>query len=239
MTQEPDSCTETADVRADQDLADISAWAASAPARALDAIGYLGPQIAADREAGVFDDWACSSVVDENTGEPVLDAAVLEALGGIAGLEVRYPHANAGLVHAYGYLLSPAPTPYGPKRARWTDGALARALGHDPRHFRPWCTSAGDSLLRRVTASALPIALGLTTEHVLHRREDSDGRGGLLVTVVWRAPGSTAAALVYGHVRGGRCRLVTTFPVAATTHWLAELAALPAAPRYNVVVAGC
>jgi hypothetical protein len=219
-------------------LADVATWAASAPDRAIDAIGYLDPQLAVDRASGQLADWARSTVVDENTGEPVLAATVLRALGDRAGIEVRYPTANAGLVHVYGYLLSPAPTPYGPKRARWTDGDLARALGHHPHHFQPWRVPAGESLLGRVTASALPIALGEATDHVLLAREDDDGRGGLLRTVVWRSPGAAAGALVYAHVTT-RCRLVTAFPVPATPEWLAGLAALPSSPpraRYNAVV---
>lgn len=243
MTDAHDPLDAAVDGAVDEDarrhLADVAHWAASAPSRAIDALGYLGAQLTSDRTAGRFDDWARSTVMDESTGAPVLSETVLRALGDLAGLEVRYPHANAGLVHVYGYLLSPVPTPYGPKRARWTDGTLARALGHSPQHFQPWRVPPGETLLGRVTASALPIARGDATQHVLLEREDPDGQGGLLRTVVWRDPGSESAALVYAHVTG-RCRLVTTFPVPATRAWLADLAALPSSPprpRYNVVVA--
>lgn len=224
------------DVRAEQHLAEASTWAASDPVRALDTLDYLRPQIAVDRLAGRFDDWARSTVVDENTREPVLAAAVLESLGRLAGVEVRYPYANAGLVHTYGYLLSPAATPYGTKRARWTQGALAQAFGCDPHHFQPWRVPAGDSLLGRVTACALPVALGSRSEHVLHRREDPDGHGGQLITVIWRSLGAGPAALVYSHVTDGRVRLVTTFPVDAGVDALTRFAGLAPAPRYNVAV---
>ncbi|MBU4213194.1 MAG: amino acid deaminase [Actinobacteria bacterium] len=224
------------DVRAEQHLAQVSTWTASDPVRALDALDYVRRQIAVDRRTGRFDDWARSTVVDENTGEPVLAAGVLESLGRLAGVEVRYPYANAGLAHTYGYLLSPAATPYGPKRARWTQGALAQAFGCDPHHFQPWRVPAGDSLLGRVTACALPVALGSRSEHVLHRRDDPDGYGGQLVTVIWRSPGASSAALVYSHVIDGRARLVTTFPVDAGVDSLTRVAGLPRVPRYNVAV---
>ena len=221
---------------AEAHLAQVSAWADSDPARALDALDYVQAQLDLDRRTGQFDVWARSTVIDENTRRPVLAAAVLELLGAQAGVEVRYPHANAGLVHTYGYLLSPAATPYGPKRARWTRGELAQAFGHAPQHFHPWAIPAGDSLLARATACAMPVADGSRSEHVLHRRHDPDGDGGQLVTTVWRAPGAPGAALVYAHLVDGRYRLVTTFPVAGTAEQLAALAALPATPRYNVVV---
>lgn len=225
----------TAD-EAEAHLAQVSSWAASDPARALEELDYVRAQLDLDRRTGLFDVWASSTVIDENTRRPVLAAAVLELLGAQAGVEVHYPHANAGLVHTYGYLLSPAATPYGPKRARWTQGELAQAFGHAPQHFHPWAIPAGDSLLARATACAMPVADGSRSEHVLHRRHDPDGHGGLLVTTVWRAPGAASAALVYAHLVDDRYRLVTTFPVAGTAEQLAALAALPAEPRYNVVV---
>jgi hypothetical protein len=228
-----------ADRRAERLLVDAAERADLDPVAAIRSIDYLAAQIAVDRRAGTFEDWARSTVLDEHTGGPVLAAGVLEALGRLAGLPVDHPHANAGLVHTYGYLLSPVPTPYGAKRARWTDGRLAVALGQAPDHFRPWLIPAGDSLLDRVTRAVLPIATGSTTKHLVYSRTDPDGAGGTLVTQVWRAPASPAAALVYAHLLDRRCRLVTTFPVAGTADQLAELAALPATPHYNVVVEPC
>lgn len=225
------------------------------PAGAVDSLGWLGPQLAADRAAGAFDAWGASTLVDEITGAPVLGRAVADELHRRAGLPSSYPVGNAGLLHVYGYLLSTAVTPYGAKRDRWVDGALAVALGLGARDLLPWWSPDGSTLLARVTRTALPwltdgpppagapgvpgparLSDGSTSagpSSVILRRDDPDGAGGTLRTVVLTTAGRSA--LVYGHLRGGRTLLVTTFPVAAGPAWLAALAAEPARPRYNVV----
>lgn len=230
----------------DRALAHLDRVAHAAPAdpdAALDALTWLGPQLDADRERGTFARWGRSTVVDENTGAPVLDPPVLHALQRRAGLAVEFPGANAGLAHVYGYLLSTAVTPYGLKRDRWTGGALAVALGLDGRAFLPWHRPDGRTLLERVTDAALPV---LTAPDGPDRpgapgamlRRDDPVDGEVLRTVVRRVAATGPAALVYGWVAPGAPRLVTAFPVDAGVERVRELAALPPAPRYNVLVDG-
>jgi hypothetical protein len=232
----------TAHLDADR-LAALVAAAERAPAdpdAAIDALGWLAPQLAQDRADGTLAAWARSTVVDELTGSPVLDRAVLAALQVRAGQPVEFPGAHAGLAHVYGYLLSTAATPYGPKRARWTDGDLAVALGHDPRHLLPWHRPDARTLLGRVTDATLPLLTDPRgTGTLLHRDDPVPGTTDALRTVVHRAQGvgtTGAAALVYGLVGPAGVRLVTVFPVDASPDRLRELEALPPVPRYNVLL---
>lgn len=207
-------------------------------------LGWLAVQVLADREHGTLGRWARSTVVDESTGSPVLDRGVLARLQTLAGQPVEFPGADAGLAHVYGYLLSTAPTPYGLKRDRWTGGALATALGLDPRHLLPWHRPDGRTLLERVTDAVLP-RLADPTGALLVRDDPVPGTTDALRTVVHRAQGVgsgagvggvEAAALLYGVVGPDGVRPVTAFPVAATPQWLRETGALPPVPRYNVLL---
>ena len=65
-----------------------------------------------------------------DAGWSARDAAVIRAAAA-AGLAAAFPVGNAGLLHVYGYWFSDEPTPYGFKRDRWVDGALAGALTGD------------------------------------------------------------------------------------------------------------
>lgn len=236
----PHRCTDAEHLAA---LVDAAGRAPADPDAAIDALGWLTPQLAQDRTDGTLAAWARSTVVDELTGSPVLDRAVLTALQVRAGQPVEFPGAHAGLAHVYGYLLSTAATPYGPKRARWTDGALAVALGHDPRHLLPWHRPDGRTLLGRVTEAALPLLADPgTAGTLLHRDDPAPGTTDALRTVVHRAQGvgpaegAGPAVLVYGLVGPAGVRLVTVFPVDASPHRLRELGALPPVPRYNVLL---
>jgi hypothetical protein len=136
-------------------LADLDA-AATVP-------GWLVEQIEADASADRFSRWGRSTVVDENTGLPVISEELFAELHRIAGLDAVWPIGNAGLLHVYGYLLSTVDTPYGRKRDRWLDGGVARAFGLPDDAFAPWfvapsfAAAARDSTpLERLTTLALP-----------------------------------------------------------------------------------
>ena len=198
-------------------------------------------QIAQDAAAGRFEDWAVSTVIDENIQAPVITASQFEALHAAAGLVAQWPVGNAGLLHVYGYLLSKVATPYGLKGDRWRNGELAELLGVAPGAFLlEAAAAAGETVLQRVTQAALP--------HLAH---PAHGRGDLMViddevpgggtffrTTVLSMPGRSRAAVVYGVSEGGRMRLVTAFPLAdPTAASLDALAADPPRMRYNAALA--
>lgn len=106
-----------------------------------------------DARHGRFDTWGRSTVIDENTGTPVIGRELFDELHAAAGIEANYPVGNAGVLHVYGYWFSDELTPYGYKRDRWVDGALATALGLPPDAFH---LGGASTLLARVTDEVLP-----------------------------------------------------------------------------------
>jgi len=212
-------------------------------------------QIRMDAAAGRFDDWALSTVIDENIQAPVISVDQFDELHAAAGLTASWPIGNAGLLHVYGYLLSTVVTPYGLKGDRWRDGALAEALGLAPEAFRlDTAAAAGDTVLQRVTAAALPhlVKPSVPTgdRHVLddelpdERPDDLPGRPAASATgdtwfrtTVVEASDRAGAALVYGVNEGGRMRLVTAFPLADPAGTLDALATEPVRMRYNAALA--
>jgi hypothetical protein len=198
-------------------------------------VGWLATQVDDDRERGTFGRWGRSTVVDELTGAPVVPERVLAWLQRRAGLPVEFPGTDAGLAHVYGYLLSTAATPFGPKRDRWTGGALAAALGLDPRHLLPWHRPDGRTLLERLTDAVLPV-LADPAGSLLVRDDAVPGTADARRPVGGRGPGGGGGAAGYGWVGPGGVRPVTAFPVEASPRWLRETGSLLPAPRYNVVV---
>lgn len=85
--------------------------------------------IRADAAAHRFTEWGQSTLIDEHTGVPSIDQELFDALHAAAGIAAAFPIGNAGVIHVYGYWFSEVPTPFGLKRARWADGALAAAFG--------------------------------------------------------------------------------------------------------------
>lgn len=158
----------------------------------------LVEQVRADARAGSFAQWGESTVVDENTEEPVIPRQLFDHLHRLAGLDAVWPVGNAGLLHVYGYLLSTVSTPFGGKRDRWTGGGVARALGRDAEEFAPWFPAATTPLVR--IASAIAPLLASPPAGALWIEE---GPSPLARTVV--VPG----ALLYA-VDG---MLITAFPV--------------------------
>ncbi|WP_010204236.1 hypothetical protein [Salinibacterium sp. PAMC 21357] len=200
---------------------------------------WLSDQVRADSEASRFADWALSTAIDENTGEPVISCELFEVLHELAGLEAHWPIGNAGLLHCYGYLLSTASTPYGLKRDRWITAELATAFGLAPDAFTPWAGT--ESLLSRVARTIIPVLTDPPADalavHTAITAPDAAGVSRTTRTVVVQRQG--VAAVVYGLMvqRAGvrSVRPVTVFPVSASPEWLAELAADTTRLRFNAV----
>ncbi|MFB7892751.1 amino acid deaminase [Microbacterium sp. NPDC056044] len=201
------------------DLDEAARRARHDPAGTLAAHDWLGVAIDVDAEAGRFASWGSSTVIDENTGGPVISPEVFAALHDRAGLDARWPVGNAGLLHVYGYLLSTVQTPYGLKRDRWLGGALAAAYGLPADAFVPWKGSS--TLLSRVTDAATSLVSRATV------RGPEPATGGLLA--LDRDGEQGPWALAYA-VHG---RLITTFPVASADTVLAEWDEAPARLRWN------
>ncbi|MEJ1088060.1 amino acid deaminase [Microbacterium sp. Mu-80] len=158
-----------------------------------------------------FSHWGLSTVIDENTGEPVIDRPLFDALHAAAGITAEYPIGNAGVIHVYGYWFSTAVTPYGYKRDRWQNGELARALGKSETHFHLF-SDPDSTPLQRVTAATLP----LLRDPPKSTEGTADARAGALDTrvVLVAERDSPVSALIYGIRAADAWRLITTFPLA-------------------------
>lgn len=187
---------------------------------AVDALPWLASAIRVDRGADRFAMWGRSTTIDENTGTAVIPQALFEELHRRAGITADWPVGNAGLLHCYGYLLSQEVTPYGLKRDRWTQHALARACGLPDDAFHPW--HAGPTLLERATsaASALLSAPAAGAEQSLE--------GRMVRVALGATRGPAALAYAVAPTPGAAPLLVTLFPVAEAT---TPLAAFTADPR--------
>lgn len=202
-------------------MTDLALRAQDTPDVVLAEHPWLGAAIDDDALAGRFELWGASTVIDEHTAAPVIPRAVFDALHERAGLAAQWPIGNAGLLHTYGYLLSSVPTPYGLKRERWLDGALARAYGLPEDGFAPWARTT--PLLARVTEAAR----GLLTRPT----RLAEVPGGEAVLALGDAV-EGSSALVYA-VSG---RLITTFPVTSASVLLEEWDADPGRLRWNAAL---
>ena len=230
MTTPDEHQVKSRDERARLDAA--AARAGSDPAAAIALLPWLGASIDADAAASRFEEWGLSTVIDENTGSAVVPASVFAALHARAGVDADFPIGNAGVLHVYGYLLSTTPTPYGLKRDRWLDGALARAYGLAPDAFLPWTFPAAGTLLARVTGAASAL---LSREPA---RREQLGSGAVGVTAIGSPPTSgrsAPSALAYAVTRGSELRLITTFPVASPETVLAAVDTDGPRLRWNAV----
>ncbi|MGN8027578.1 amino acid deaminase [Microbacterium sp. 22242] len=206
--------------------AEASSAIPGAAAAALDSASWLGKAIDADRAAGVFSRWGLSTVIDADAREAVISRALFEALHERAVLPATWPVGNAGVLHAYGYLLSLTPTPYGLKRERWLDGALAAALGLDPVHFLPW--EGSGTLLGRVTD-----ALSALLESGGEFSWFAPVAGRATLTVLGPERGARALGYAVAPTPGSAPLLVTLFPVAQADAVRRELDEASARLRWN------
>ncbi|KQM59015.1 hypothetical protein [Agreia sp. Leaf210] len=193
----------------------------------------LARQIGQDASARRFSQWGLSTVVDENTGTPVISPELFAELHRLAGLDATWPVGNAGLIHVYGYLLSTVSTPYGLKRDRWVNGDVARAFGLEPSVFTPWFGPASATTpLHRLAVALSPLfnAPGQAhgVEFVMHESSDRI----VATTVLVRHPGSGHSALLYAV----DAKLLTAFPFEITAASIASLQTESPRLRYNAVV---
>lgn len=203
-----------------------SALAERDPRSALDSVPWLGDAIDADAAAGRFTAWGASTVIDEIIQQPVLSADLFDALHERAGLAARWPVGNAGLLHVYGYLLSPVLTPFGLKRDRWVGGDLARLCGLAPDGFVPW---AGErTLLERVTVSAE----GVLADHVVRTQQLGAATARIALTA-----SEGPAALAYALETSAGRRLITMFPVLDAAEILADIDEAVPRARWNAALA--
>lgn len=224
---------------------------------------WMAVQIRADAAASRFARWGRSTVIDDNTGEPVLSRELFDELHELAGLIPRsidgagagadgdaaasnaragiaWPIGNAGLLHVYGYLLSTADTPYGRKRDRWIDGGVARAFGLPADAFAPWFvtpSASGSTPLERITAVAEPFAVDPADGDFTVLWIDEVGSANELArTVVVRDEDSGATALLYAVGSVDEPLLVTVFPLEGfDAEWLEGATVGPPRLRYNAV----
>ena len=189
----------------------------------------IDDQVRADAASGAFDDWGLSTVIDENIDAPVIPRDECERLHDLAGLPAAWPIANAGLLHVYGYLLSTVQTPYGLKRDRWLNGALALTLGLPSEAFLP---SGSGTLLSRVSAAVLPRLIDPPKDALLVLDQQSIDGAAEARTVLVGTP--HAAAVIYGVREDGRMRAITAFPlVSASASFRQSLVDQPPRLRYN------
>lgn len=174
-----------------------------------------------DAEAGRLEGWGQSTLIDEFTGVPSIERELFDTLHAAAGLTATFPVGNAGVLHVYGYWFSEVPTPFGYKRDRWADGALAQALGLDPAAFHltegttPTAETSGTTLLERVTAAVIPLLL--TPPADAHTADIVVDDQLTRVVAIPALPGRSSV-LIYGSAplaAPAAMRLITTFPVAS------------------------
>jgi hypothetical protein len=207
---------------------DAAAVMASAdPDRAIASLPWLDASITADRDACAFGAWGESTIIDENTGEPVIGTGLFTALHDRAGISATWPVGNAGLLHCYGYLLSRAATPYGLKRERWLSTELARAAGLSDDALAPW--RPGPTLLSRA-AGLMTGALADDAAHLDIAVPTPDGTVPSRVGILHNAGTSAVAYSVAG-------LLITAFPVSAPPEQIrADLSAEAPRLRWNAVL---
>lgn len=205
-----------------------SALAIHDPGAALDSEPWLGEAIDADAAAGRFVVWGRSTVIDENTREPVLSRELFAALHERARLDAQWPVGNAGLLHVYGYLLSPVMTPFGRKHERWTRGELAALCGLPSSSFIPWASRR--TLLERVTAAGQAVL----DRHLCRTQDLGDVIAHIALT---RTHGAAALAYALRTPTTGR-RIVTMFPVADAAAILADIDSTAQRPRWNAILPG-
>lgn len=197
-------------------------------------------QIVLDADAGRFDLWGHSTVIDGGADEPIVARHEFDALHFAAGLTEEWPVGNAGLLHVYGYLLSAVHTPYGFKRDRWLDGSLADALGKPSDYFSLERAEEDDeTVLQRATDAVLPHLEEPDPDRfdILSIDDGVPDSDAFFRTTVVHDDLADTAALAYGIHDGDRMRLITVFPLADSSD--AALDALISEPprmRYNAAL---
>jgi hypothetical protein len=148
----------------DSYLADAARAMIAAPARSQSAVEVLQKQcphiyrqLERLRECrGLLSLWGRSRNVDEYAGLPIVDPAILQAIGQLTNVPMRGQIIHAGLAHTYGYLFSLIETPFGYKHERWTCPTIEDGFGIRSPTLRAEPTAG--TLLTNVTWFAGQIA---------------------------------------------------------------------------------
>ncbi|WP_402844183.1 amino acid deaminase [Microbacterium sp. GXS0129] len=208
-------------------LDEAAVIASTDPDRAITSLRWLDASITSDRDARAFAAWGWSTVIDENTAEPVIGTELFAALHRRAGISATWPMGNAGLLHCYGYLLSRARTPYGLKRERWLSSELARAAGLPGDALTPW--RPGSTLLARA-ARLMASALSDDAPHLDIDVPASESTVASRIGILHNAGISAVAYSVAG-------RLITTFPMSTPPERIrSDLSAESPRLRWNAVL---
>lgn len=220
-----------------------ASWPAHGPAW----LETLLTHIDVDRGAGTFARWGRSTLVEQGAVSALVPEVTVEALASRAGLVGGVGDLNAGLAHAYCYLMSDAWTPYGFKRDRWLDGQLERALGVERGRLRP--LPARGTLLGNLTDTLDAHLAGVSvpwidtsgTRSLMLVEEDLDSGVRFESRIVQR-DGCSHDALIYFVQTGDDLstrRYLTVFPTTKEYTEFLELAVNdegPLTPRYNALV---
>lgn len=195
---------------------------------------WLVEQVRADADAGRFENWGRSSVIEGSSAPPLIPQHLFDELHNLAGLTAQWPVGNAGVLHVYGYLLSDVRTSAGPKRARWLNPTLARALGLAADALSPW--GAVPTVLAQAGEIALPILESPGDAPGVQLWLDEADTSTVARTVVVRTHPSADAVLFYGVDAGEGLRIITVFPVTGfDDSWIAGRVSSPPRLRYNAV----
>jgi|GEM_PF-721254 len=81
--------------------------------------------------------WGESRNWDEHAKQQIVEPAILDAIGRMAGREMCGMTLHAGLLHTYGYLFSLVATPFGYKRDRWLHEEMGARFGLPDDTFSP------------------------------------------------------------------------------------------------------
>ena len=216
------------------EVAGLIASGGDAPSLVRTRLPWLVEQVRADADAGRFDEWGLSTVIEGGVAPPIIPQSLCDDLHTIAGLPAQWPVGNAGVLHVYGYLLSAVRTSAGPKRARWLNPPLARALGLAADALTPW--GAVPTVLAQVGAIARPILDSPADAPGVQLWIDETTTSTVARTVVVRTQASVDAVLFYGVDAGEGMRLITVFPVTRfDDSWIAGRVSSPPRLRYNAV----
>ena len=105
---------------------------------------FIFKQFKKDKESNEFLSlWGQAKNFDENTKSVIVDKKILECLSKKLNLKNAvqsrdgFETVHAGLQHTYAYLFSTTETPYGYKRARWTQGELELGFNLSQKALNP------------------------------------------------------------------------------------------------------
>ncbi len=175
-------------------------------------------------DAGLLDRWWRSTVIDENTLQPVLEPETFAWIDQFdaPSADSGWPLSHAGLLHTYGYILSTAWTPFGWKSDRYMDGSLATLLGIDTDDLTPW--AAEGTMLSNLTQALDDLMANSSPRHLIEEsgrlvKLAGGSADGTLRTRIYEALNALGDQLLVYTVAfadTGVERYITAFPMGAS-----------------------